>query len=544
MVALSRLVHKIFGRTATFSTQMGKFGSLKNGSPAYAVDASEIQSLSNFENGLYDAIIGNNSPAIPDINGILHHTSRQVGYLYEKGLAEWDAGTIYYINSLVGHEGQIYRSTTDSNLANSPTSSTANWIKASVLPWLTTTTYHINDIAFYNGLLYRSITNTNLNNIPSSSPANWFPTEQSILDRLAYSERHRNYIINGAMDFCQRFETGSQSGLAGQHYFVDRFIYSRNGTFSHTISRPSNCPTVAQSGFAGTYSFLLDCITAQASMGASDYSQILYRMEGLDFANLKNHKCFLSFWVKATKTGIYSVSYGNSAGTASYVSEYTINAIDTWEKKTVMVDFSTAPGAWEYSSSTGMIISWTIASGSVFQTSSLNTWLAGVYTTSTNQVNGVDSIANNFSITQVMMMPVDPILANIDVPFVRAGKTMGGELAYCQRYYEKSWDIGIAVGTVTPSGEMGIYVYPITAATTAQAVASARFKVTKRGTPAVHAYNPSTGAIDFYDTASGQKVATPYVVNTSSMSVATPTTVGANTNVASGYYQFTADAEL
>lgn len=127
MSKLTRFFHKIFGINADFNYQMGKFGSFKNGSPTYAANLSDIQSLPNFEEGLYGAVVGNGAPFIQDINGALHHSSRQIGYLLQQGIPEWDSQTTYYINGFCSYSGIIYKSLTDSNINQTPSNSSAYW---------------------------------------------------------------------------------------------------------------------------------------------------------------------------------------------------------------------------------------------------------------------------------------------------------------------------------------------------------------------------------------------------------------------------------
>ena len=127
MSKISRLFHKIFGANADFGYQMGKFGSFKNGSPQYAANASDIQSLSNFEQGLYGSLVGDGAPFAQDINAVLHHSSRQLGYLYQQGIPEWDSQTTYYINSFVSYNGAIFKSIVDTNLNIAPSGSSTSW---------------------------------------------------------------------------------------------------------------------------------------------------------------------------------------------------------------------------------------------------------------------------------------------------------------------------------------------------------------------------------------------------------------------------------
>lgn len=123
MAKLTRIPHKVFGLLADWAYQMGKFGSFKNGSPSYASDAAEVQSLPNFEEGLFASLVGDGAPFAQDMNAALHHSSRQLGYLFQQGIAEWDSLTTYYIGSVVVSGDTIYISTVDNNLGNIPDAS-------------------------------------------------------------------------------------------------------------------------------------------------------------------------------------------------------------------------------------------------------------------------------------------------------------------------------------------------------------------------------------------------------------------------------------
>ena len=134
MSKITRIFHKIFGGSAI--SDMGVYGSLKNGSPDIASDASTIQSTTNWLQGLAGAMIGNNAIAKEDMNSALYHSSREIGYLMQEGIAEWNAQTVYYIDSICNDHGQIFISTIDSNINHPPLSEEASqllmsWKRAS-----------------------------------------------------------------------------------------------------------------------------------------------------------------------------------------------------------------------------------------------------------------------------------------------------------------------------------------------------------------------------------------------------------------------------
>lgn len=117
---------KIFGSNPGFN-QMAVFGSLAAGVPSFSTDPEVIQSLSNYLDGWFDAVIGNNSPAIEDMNSLCFVYAYQIAYLMQAGIAEWNTDTTYYVGSMVNDgNGRIYTSLTDNNTGN-PITDVINW---------------------------------------------------------------------------------------------------------------------------------------------------------------------------------------------------------------------------------------------------------------------------------------------------------------------------------------------------------------------------------------------------------------------------------
>lgn len=125
MAKLPRVLQKQFAVNA-LPAEVGVFGSLAAAAPTNSQDPLVIQSLSNWLSGWKAAVLGGNSPAIEDMNGMCLVFAYQLAYLMQAGVAEWDATTTYYIGSMVNSGGVIYISQTDNNLNNAVTSA-ANW---------------------------------------------------------------------------------------------------------------------------------------------------------------------------------------------------------------------------------------------------------------------------------------------------------------------------------------------------------------------------------------------------------------------------------
>jgi hypothetical protein len=127
MSKITRAIQKIFGGSLAPSSNIAQFGSLAAGSIAYSSDPAVIQALSQYLNGWSAAVQGSNSPALQDRNALDFLFSRQLAYLMQAGLAEWDSTTTYYTGSWCQVDGVPYLSLTDTNLGNNPTTETNDW---------------------------------------------------------------------------------------------------------------------------------------------------------------------------------------------------------------------------------------------------------------------------------------------------------------------------------------------------------------------------------------------------------------------------------
>lgn len=108
-------------------------GSLANGSPLATNDAEEIQGADNWGAGLNYILVNSSPPAIQDIDSIHHVITRQLKYLEQRPIPEYNYNTEYFIDSIVDLSVEtvpptryIYRSKIDNNVGNA-TSDTTKW---------------------------------------------------------------------------------------------------------------------------------------------------------------------------------------------------------------------------------------------------------------------------------------------------------------------------------------------------------------------------------------------------------------------------------
>jgi hypothetical protein len=214
----------------------------------------------------------------------------------------------------------------------------------------------------------------------------------------------RNFIDNASFAVLQR-GTGpftTSSGITADRW---GFPYSIGAdSASITIQTVDNPPSTA---VEVSYANLrINAVTQKTTYSSGEYIFLRHSMEGWNFLGLVGQMATLSFWVKATVPGKYAVNFRNNANTASYVSEYTIYASDTWERKVINVSFdygSVGSGGWNLTSERGVQIGFTAACGSTYQTSSLDQWISGNYLASTNQAVYSSTINNIFAIARIQL---------------------------------------------------------------------------------------------------------------------------------------------
>jgi hypothetical protein len=244
----------------------------------------------------------------------------------------------------------------------------------------------------------------------------------------------KNKIIGG--DFTTNpWQRGTSFPAIGSGvYFADRWQASHATSAVLTASKAADAPTATQAGIFTQHCISLNVTTADTVVDAGDVYQLRQFIEGLNvasfgFGQAGSRFVTLSFWVKGTKTGIHNVAFKNNTPDRTYIAEYTIVTTNTWEYKTITIPVDTI-GTWLYDTGVGLRIDFTLACGTNRHTTA-NTWTAGNFNGSANQVNALDTIGNTFKIALVQL-EAGSVATSFDV------RSVGQELALCQRYYYAS----------------------------------------------------------------------------------------------------------
>jgi hypothetical protein len=237
----------------------------------------------------------------------------------------------------------------------------------------------------------------------------------------------QNALVNAEHLIAQRWT--SKAGPSGTLTFtiLDRWEWVQNGAGAVTGSQDASGPAVGPYAIHTPFSLKILVTTADASIAASDAYECVQSVEGYDYRALTPGSA-LSFWVWSAVTGIHCVSFRNRGADRSYVAEYTVNAANTWEYKTVTVPPPPTAGTWSYTNAIGLKVGFTLAAGTTFQTTP-GTWQTGNFRATANQVNVMGTLNNTFAVALPNLIPGNAPQPLIPVPFTLAQLR-------CMRYYQ------------------------------------------------------------------------------------------------------------
>ena len=304
----------------------------------------------------------------------------------------------------------------------------------------------------------------------------------------------KNLLINGSCQVAQRAALSvSNSNSSVQYGGPDRwfqYFYNSGEQARYDFKQTSVGDSLSERGFKSAMH--LDVTTADTSIHADHSLWTAQRIEGINCDHLRWGTDFakdltLSFWIKSTVPGYYSVVLAIDAnGDNRYITTYQVEKKNTWEYKVIHF-----PGhksvSIDHDNSVGLEVKFTWMAGSN-RVADPNAW--------NNQGNkygasGID-LANIFSSTSnnLYLTGVQLEEGNTATPFEH--RSYGEELALCQRYYYRHCNDqyeSIGAGLIYYSG----YGY-----------VSCYFPVTMRTTPAFEHTAGTSGAYTYQVLVSNQ----------------------------------------
>lgn len=232
-----------------------------------------------------------------------------------------------------------------------------------------------------------------------------------------------NRIDNGDMAINQTAQGAiTTSGI----YLADRWLFGTNSTrITATQTVTNRHPEFLSS--------LLFTTTTTATPAAGDFCTLGQQIEGMRVADLmwgtaSAKSVTVSFRVRASIAGIYSVSIRNNGNTRSCVRDYTVTAANTWQ--TVAVTFpGDTGGTYAIDTTTAAMVHFSVYSGSTFRTSTLGSWQASNYISSTSSIDLCVTNGATFQITGAQLEVGTAATAYDYIPQQFA-------LQQCQRHFQ------------------------------------------------------------------------------------------------------------
>ena len=282
------------------------------------------------------------------------------------------------------------------------------------------------------------------------------------------SAGRKNLIINGGMEISQRGTGAVNAASAGQVVSCDQWKSWING------SSGSGAAFTLQQEFSVIPDNFITSLkvnqTGTATLSGTQYNLVAnyiegYRIAHLGFGTAAAKTVTLSFWIRSSITGTFGGALSNGGQNRSYPFSYTIDNVNTWERKTITIPGDTT-GTWARDNSNGFLLFFSVGTGPGYSGPE-GVWAGATYVSATGVNNWVGQ-SSTFYLTGVQLE-----VGKNATEFEH--RSYGEELALCQRYFY----------TLNNGGNAYRWFHPIAQGGTNYRRAPIEFPVTMRANPTI-----------------------------------------------------------
>ena len=351
----------------------------------------------------------------------------------------------------------------------------------------------------------------------------------------------RNRIINGDMRIAQRGTSNvlAATGSDVKNYMIDRFFAQSNFSTASGITQYQTALAASDTPYQlGLRNYMNVFVNIGSSVTALlPISQVLegYNIQDLNWGTSFGSPVTLSFWFRTNAPAGSQFTYSLlcfTPGTPSWAGTF-VPIPGVWQYWTFTVPPPPNGSSWS-TGSTGALAVYVAPYYPGGFTSTVNAWNSGSFTYCSSGSYNWPALAGNYIHCTGIQLERGTVASPFEV------RPYATELALCQRYYQKTYNMGTAPGT----NVAGVGAIVVTASSST-IVPGVQFRATMRAAPTIVMYNPystTSGVIGIYSNGYDTGAATVDVGTTGDSGfryVAVTVTSGVIYQ-----YHYTANAEL
>jgi hypothetical protein len=316
----------------------------------------------------------------------------------------------------------------------------------------------------------------------------------------------KNQIINGGFDFFQRGTPITANVTTGSLYGPDRWFLQVGVANVSLVAVQENFSSATQQSAASATGAPNFCVLLESTCtNASSFSIIRQTIENSRL--FAGETATLSFWAKTDSTSANVIPYFyQNFGNYANGTGIGINSGGTFANITLSNVWTQYTYTFQPPSLNGQTVGTSDA------------LIVGLLLGGTGSITTVSNTTYTFSVgaqTANVYLAQVQLEAGPDVTSYER-RQLGLELAMCQRYFEKSYDLSVAPGTITGNTSLpGVGTYLCYFSTSNTAMANTKFSVPfnvkysqmKRVDPTLTFYSPILGTAGFaFDTVSNSNI--------------------------------------